>query len=194
MLETALESGRENMAENDVPAGQQAQAIASLEGHFRGVLANLDAEIKAIEERLLTERAEHDAQEHHFCSTENVGYRLVDRIGKDPADAQNALHTGIQCRTAYRGAVSRPSIEALDNLRELCFIARDRIVNHHDNPEIVYDPDTAALYAVARCADYRGAAWVAYELTGADWTTWHDAEMIVLELRTSMLRGEFSRR
>ena len=141
----------------------------------------------------MAERAEHDPQEDHFCSTNLVAYRLFERVTEDPTDAQNALLAGFQCRTAYRGAVSRPAAEEIERLRNLCFIARDRIVEQHDNPEIVFEPDRAALYAVARCASYRGAAGAAYRLTGSGWDLWSEADEIVWRLTNNFLRGEFRR-
>ena len=122
-----------------------------------------------------------------------VAFRLLERVGDDAADAQNALLAGFQCRTAYRGAVSRPAAEEIESLRNLCFIARDRIVEHHDNPEIVFEPERAAIYAVAQCASYRGAAWAAQELTGKPWG-FYEADDIVRTLTNSLLRGEFSGR
>ena len=193
-LEETLESRLENMAQNDVPAGQQAQVTALVEATFRGTIANLDAEINGIGERVRAEAAEHDPQEENFCSPGNAGLRLLERVREDPADAQNALLAGVQCRTAYRGAVSRPTTEEIESLRDLCFIARDRIVEHYDNPEIVFEPDRAAVYAIGRCADYRGAAWVADTLTGSDWyRVWSEADEIVRSLTSRLLRGEFLR-
>ena len=118
---------------------------------------------------------------------------LFERVGEDPTDAQNALLAGFQCRAAYRGAVSRPATEERESLRELCFIARDRIVQHHDNPEIVFEPERAALYALARCAAYRGAASSAYMLTRTPGTyeMFTEAEQIVRNLTNSILRREF---
>ena len=191
-LEEALEMARENMAREQIPMGQKAQAIATMEGVFQGSIANLDSEINAVDERIRAERAEHDPQEERFCSPENAGYRLMERVGENPADAQDALLAGVQCRTAYRGAVSRPATEEIEILRDLCFIARDRIVEQHDNPEIVFEPDRAAVYAVRQCAAYRGAARVADALTGSGWEVFFEADETVRRLTESFLRGEFS--
>ena len=192
-LEETLETGRENMAREEIPDGQQAQMIAAMEGALRGTIANLDAEINAIEDRIRAQRAEYDPQEDHFCSFDNAGYRLLERVGEDPADAQDALVAGVQCRTAYRGVVSRPATEEIESLRSLCLIARDRILEHHDNPEIVFEPDRATVYAIRQCAAYQGATWVAYALTGSNWGVWFEADEIVRTLTNGFLRGEFSR-
>lgn len=191
MIGEMLETARENMAREEVPAGQQAQLIAVAEGTFRGAIANLDAEIDAIEGRIRAQQAEQDSQEDHFCGADIAGGRLLERVAEDPADAQDALFAGVQCRTAYRGAMSRPTTEKIESLRNLCFTARDRIVENHDNPEIVFEPDRAALYAIAQCASYRGAAEAAYSVTGTV-TGNREADRIVITLTNSFLRGEFS--
>ena len=144
VLEEILETSRESMAREEAPAGQRAHLIAVAEVAFRGTIANLDAEINAIEDRIRAQRAEHDPQEDHFCRADIAGRRLLERVGGDPADAQDALLAGAQCRTAYRGAMSRPTSAEIERLRDLCLIARDRVVENHDNPEIVFEPDRAA--------------------------------------------------
>ena len=157
-----------------------------------GLLRNLDTEITGIGPRLSAARLEHGPQGDHFCSAGNVAFRLFTRVTEDPADAGDALTAAAQCRESYRGAVSLPVSEELESLRNLCEIAHDRIVEHHDNPEIVFEPDRAAIYAIGRCADYRGVAQVAYALTGSGWGVWHEANGIVRTLTNSFLRGEFS--
>ena len=186
-LEAVFESTLNTASEDAAPAGLLAQFRLQMEG----ILANLDTEMNGIQARIRVERAAHDPQEDHFCRADFVGVRLLERVGKDPADAQDALLAGVQCRTAYRGAVSIPATEEIENLRDLCFIARDRIVEHHDKPEIVFEPERAALYAVARCAAYRGAASVAEQLTGTVYG-FGDADHIVTTLTNSLLRGEFA--
>lgn len=192
MLGERLETARANMAREEVPAGQQALLIAAAEDAFRGTIANLDAEIDAIEDRIRLQRAEQAPQEDHFCRADIAAGRLLERVGEDPADAHDALFAGVQCRTAYRGATSRPTTEEIESLRHLCFIARDRIVEHHDNSEIVFEPNRAAVYAVEQCAAYRGATWVAYTLTGSGRGVWSEADQTVRRLTNSFLRGEFS--
>ena len=186
-LEAGFETMLNTASENEAPAGLLAQVRMQMEG----ILANLDTEMNGIEARIRVERAEHDPKEDRFCRADIVGRRLLERVGEDPADAQDALLAGVQCRTAYRGAVSIPATEEIESLRDLCFIARDRIVEHHDNPEIVFEPARAALYAVARCAAYRGAASVAQQLTGTAYG-FYDADHIVRTLTNSFLRGEFT--
>lgn len=189
-FKTSIEAILIDASEQELAPGTLAQLRMTMEG---GV-ANLDREMEALEARIQAEEADHNAQEDHFCSTSLVAYRLWERVFEDPTDAQDALLAGVQCRTAYRGAVSKPLREEIGNLRELCFIARDRIVEHHDNPAIVHDPVLAALHAMKQCAAYRGAAWVTYSLTGSSegYTEFADANETVDALTVRFVSGEFS--
>ena len=155
-----------SVAGADLPEGARAQAWSQVEGAVEGLLRNLDAEIAGVGPRLSAARLEHGPQEDHFCSAGNVAARLVERVMEDPADAGGALTAAAQCREAYRGAASLPVSEELEDLRNLCVIARDRIVEQGDDPSVVWEPERAAVYAVARCAAWRGAARVRYSLTG----------------------------
>lgn len=165
--------------------------LAQARLQMKGMLANLDAEMNGIEARIRAERAEYDPQEDHFCRADIVGARILGRVGKDPADAQDALLAGLQCRMASRGAVSIPAREEIASLRNLCFIARDRTVEPHENPEIVFESERAAIYAIAQCAAYRGAASAAQQVTGTDYG-FFDADLIVMMLTNRFLRGEFT--
>ena len=171
----------------EAPVGVQAQVRAQLEGFVRGILANLDIEAERLERRVLTEQTEHVAGEDRFCGPESVAGRLIPRVSEDPADAQNALLAGFQCRTAYRGAVSRPATEERESLRERCLGARERILE----PVPPATVEGAALWALVRCSAYEGAAEAAYNLTG-DYGMIGEAAGIVLDLRNSFQRGEFA--
>ena len=62
-LDVMLEDLLERLSSAEIPAGERAQARAQVEGHLRGIVANLDTEIEAIGHRvLLAEQAEHDPQ------------------------------------------------------------------------------------------------------------------------------------
>ena len=189
-LKENIEDVMSRASEQEVAAGALAQLRMTMEG---GV-ANLDREMGALEARIQAEEADHNAQEDHFCDAKLVAIRLAKRVYDDPTDAQDALLASVQCRTAYRGAVSRPAEEKIESLRELCLIARDRIVDHHDNPTIVHIPVLAALYAVKQCASYRGAAEVVYGLTGSgdSYEEWSEAARIVDALTLSVVSGEFT--
>lgn len=151
----------------DLPDGARAQLRSQIEGALEGLFRNLDAEIAGVGPRLLAARLEHGPQEDHFCSAENVASRLALRAMEDPVDAGDALMAAAQCREAYQGAVSLPVFEELEGLRELCVSVRDSIVEQPDDPSVAWEPERAAVYAVARCAAWKGAAWVRYSLTGA---------------------------
>ena len=182
----------------DLPEGARAQARSQVEGTVEGLLRNLDAEIAGVGPQLSAARLEDVPQEVHFCSAGNVAARLVERAMEDPADAGDALTAAAQCREAYRGAVSLPVSEELEGLRKLCVVARDRIVEQHDDPSddpsVVWEPERAAVYAVARCAAWRGAAWVRYRLTGAHYKDFADADSHVLELTVGIINREYSGR
>ena len=178
----------------DLPEGARAQARSQVEGIVEGLLRNLDAEIAGVGPRLSAARLEHGPQEDHFCSAEAVAFRLVERVMEDPAAAGGALTAAAQCREAYRGAVSLPVSEELKGLRNLCVIARDRIVEQHDDPSVVWEPERAAVYAVARCAAWRGAAWVRYSLTGDHYKDFADADSFVLELTVGIINREYGGR
>ena len=91
-------------------------------------------------------------------------------------------------------AVSLPVSEELESLRNLCVIARDRIVEQHDDPSVVSEPERAAVSAVARCAAWRGAAWVRYSLTGSHYKDFADANSVVLELTVGIINREYGGR
>ena len=101
-LDAALEQMLERLGSVEIPARERAQARAQLEEHFRGIIANLNSEIEEVGRRVLAEQAEHDAREDHFCGTDLAALTLLERVGEDPADAQNALLAGFQCRTASK--------------------------------------------------------------------------------------------
>ena len=193
-VRTELKENIEDVMSHAVEQEIAAGALAQLRMTMEGGVANLDREMEGLETRIQEEEANHNAQEEHFCSTSLVAHRLWERVFEEATDAQDALLAGIQCRTAYRGAVSRPAEEEIESLRKLCSIARDRIVEHHDNPAIVHDPVMATLYAMKQCAGYRGAAWVAYSLTGSveSYTEWADANETVNALTVSVVSGEFA--
>ena len=136
-LEAGFETTLNTASENGAPTGLLAQTRRQMEG----ILANLDTEMDGIEAGIRMERAEHDPQEAHFCGADFVAARLLQRVRKDPADTQDALLAAVQCGTAYRGTVSIPATEEIENLRGLCFSARDRIVEHRHNPEIIFEPE-----------------------------------------------------
>ena len=102
-----IERALTHASEHEAPAGALAQLRLSMEG----IVANLDREMSGIEALIQAEEAEHNPQEDHFCSASTVVARLAKRVHEDPADAQDALLAGVQCRTAYRGAVSRPACQ-----------------------------------------------------------------------------------
>ena len=178
----------------DLPDGARAQARSQVEGIVEGLLRNLDAEIGGLDPRLSAARLEGRPQEDHFCSAENIAFRLFERVMEDPADAGNALTAAAQCREAYWGAVSLPVSEELEVLRNLCVIARDRIVEQHDDPSVVWEPERAAVYAVARCAAWRGAASVRYSLTGSHYKDFADASSFVLELTVGLINRDYGGR
>ena len=182
------------MAGADLPEGARAQARSQVEGIVEGLLRNLDAEIAAVGPRLSAAQLEHGPQEDHFCSAANVALRLIERVMEDPADAGGALTAAAQCSEAYWGAVSLPVSEELEGLRNLCMIARDRIMEQHDDPSVVSERERAAVYAVARCAAWRGAAWVRYSLTGDHYKDFADADSFVLELTVGIINREYGGR
>ena len=183
-----------SVAGADLPEGAHAQARSQVEGAVEGLLRNLDAEIAGVGPQLLAAAFEHGLQAEHFCSAENVALRLVERVMDDPADASDALTAAAQCRKAYWGAVSLPVSEELEVHRELCVLARDRIVEEHDDPSVVREPERAAIYAVARCAAWRGAARVRYALTGDHYKDVADADSFVLELTIGIINREYGAR
>ena len=178
----------------DLPDGASAQLRSQIEGALEGLFRNLDAEIAGVGPRLLAARLEHGPQEDHFCSAENIAVRLAERVMEDPADAGDALMAAAQCREAYRGAVSLPVFEELEDHRNLCVIARDRIVEPHADPSVVWDPERAAIYAVARCAAWRGAARLRYTLTGDHYKAFADADSFVLKLTIGIINREYGAR
>lgn len=188
-------SARLSTSTADLPDGSREQVRALAEGHVRGVLANLDVEIGRVAGRVSELRVEHGPQEDHFCSPDNSAFRLFDSVGDDPSVARDALVAGFQCRAAYRGAVSTPVLDEVSSLRERCFLARDRLVDHHDDPTVVRNPARAAVYAVEQCAAWQGAAWTLYSVTGSDPGSFYGDEgagAVVLDLTARIVRGEFS--
>ena len=73
-------------------------------------------------------------------------------------------------------------------------IARDRIVEPHDDPSVVWEPDRATVYAVARCAAWRSAAWVRYSVTGSHYEDFADADSFVEELTVGIINREYGGR
>ena len=182
------------MAEADLPEGARAQARSQIEGNIGGLLRNLDAEIAGVGRRLSAAQLEHGPQEDHFCSPGNVAARLAERVMEDPADAGNALTAAAQCREAYWGAVSLPVSEELEDMRNLCMDLRDSIGEPREQLPATWKPEHDAVYALARCASWRGAAWVRYSLTGSHYTDFADAGSLVLELTFGIINSEYGGR
>ena len=169
----------------DIAEGSKTQIRLEITGMVDGLLGNLDAEVRGAEERLAAAQLEHDAQENEFCSAANTAHRLIERVREDPEDAGDALTAAAQCREAYRGAVSFPISEEIEDLRNLCVIARDRAVKN--DPSVVWEPELAAIYAVGKCAEWRGAAWLRHSLTGNHYKDFADADSFVGELKLHIM-------
>ena len=113
---------------------------------------------------------------------------------EDPADAGDALMAAAQCREAYRGAVSLPVSEELEEMRNLCMDLRDDIGEPREQLPATWKPEHDAVYALARCASWRGATWVRYSLTGSHFEDFADAGSLVLELTFGITNREYSGR
>lgn len=177
--------------EADIPEGARAQARAQVEGNVQALLRNLHTEIAGVESRLSAAQLEHSPQADHFCSTENIGGRLIERVIENPADAGNALTAAAQCREAYWGAVSVPVSEELEDMRNLCMTLRDSIGQPREQLPATWTPESDAIYALARCASWRGAASVRYSLTGSHYKELSDAYFLVLELTLGIINREY---
>ena len=182
------------VARADLPEGARAQARSQVEGAVEGFLRNLDAEIAGVGRRLSAAQLEHSPQEDHFCSPGNVAARLAERVMEDPADAGDALMAAAQCREAYWGAVSLPVSEELEDLRNLCMALRDSIGQPREQLPATWKPEHDAVYALARCASWRGATWVRYSLTGSHYKDFADANSFVLELTVGIINREYGGR
>ena len=113
---------------------------------------------------------------------------------EDPADAGDALMAAAQCREAYRGAVNLPVSEKLEGHRDTCIALRDSIGEPREELPATWTPESDAVYALARCASWRGAARLRYSLTGSHYKDFADADSFVLELTIGIINREYGGR
>ncbi|MYD86394.1 MAG: hypothetical protein F4018_08540 [Acidobacteria bacterium] len=147
-------------AQAEDPDGEHAEQVQELLDTIAAAGRAVEAEVGRIDADIVDELAASAEQEEEHCAPPAIAARIFDSWSEDPdADLGDTVLAALECRTAYRGIVSKPATDFFDHQRTLCLDAHDLIVEHHDDREKVRNPDQAAIWTIEECGGYSGVAY-----------------------------------